>query len=355
MIGVSTFPRSRSLVPVVLVAALTAALAGTASASHRNTQAAPTPKPLPATAWRALVAKAKQEGAVTIYSVQAPANLAAVGAAFKQRYGITVTVNRQVDNTLIAQINAEESTGKAVDDVWVPTAKQYIYGALKNGWVVDAVGPSFFNKRFDRKTYTFGKAWITGEAVLGEAWNTQAFKGTINGVPDFTNPAFSGKIGVPDPRVSPSFMDWYLWAQKKWGTSILSKLAAQHPKIYTSTLPMTQAVAAGEIIGAPCATGTAITLKASGAPIEYKVLKDNWNAPYFGMILKQAPHPAAAQLLANYMQSPAGQAILNAGFGAIYPDLPGTFYPAPRVQRLNDFTKAKVDAFNAQWTSLFTH
>jgi iron(III) transport system substrate-binding protein len=352
----STFRVSRPLALVALVAAFTAALASTASASHRSQQVTTvTPKPATAAAWRALVAKAKQEGAVTLYSVQAPTNLAALGAAFKARYGISVTVNRQVDNTLLAQISAEESTGKAVADIYVPTAKRYIYGAIENHWVVDAVGPSFFSKQFDRKKYMFSKAWITGEAVLGMAWNTQGYKGTINGVPDFTTSTFSGgRIGVPDPRVSPSFMDWYLWAQAKWGKNILNRLAAQHPKIYTSTLPMTQAVASGEIIGAPCATGTAIALKAAGAPIEYKVLKDEWNAPYFGMILKQAPHPAAAQLLANYMQSRAGQAILNAGFGAIYPNITGTFYATPRRQQLNDFTKAKVDAFNAQWVSLFT-
>ena len=120
-----------------------------------------------------------------------------------------------MDNAIVAQINAEESTGKAVADIWVATAKPYIYGALNHGWVVDAVGPSFFSKKFDRKTYMFGKAWISGEAVLGEAWNSQAYKGSISGVPDFTSSAFSGKIGVPDPRVSTSFMDWYLWAEAK--------------------------------------------------------------------------------------------------------------------------------------------
>ena len=356
MVGKSPFRRLRPLVIAVLVVALTTVLAGTAAASHRSSQArAATPQPLSAAAWRALVAKAKQEGSVTIYTVSNPTSYANMAAAFKQQYGITVTVNRQVDNTLVAQINAEESTGKAVADIWVATAKQYIYGALNNRWVVDAVGPSFFSKKFDRKTFMFGKAWINGEAVLGEAWNTQAYKGSISGVPDFTSQAFSGKIGVPDPRVSPSFMDWYLWAEAKWGKGILAKLAAQHPKIYTSTLPMTQAVASGEIIGAPCAAGTALTLKASGAPIEFKVLPDNWNAPYFGMILKQAPHPAAAQLLANYMESPAGQAYVSATAGAIYPNIPNTFYAKPRVQHLNDFTKAKVDAFNAAWVSLFTH
>ena len=352
--GVSRFGRGRALVLVALAAAFTAALASTATAARHSARATG-PKPATAAAWRALVAKAKQEGSVTIYSVENPADLAAAAAAFKTQYGITVTVNRQVDNTLVAQINAEESTGNAVADIWVASSKPYIYGAIKHGWVVDAVGPSFFSKKFNRKTYMFGKAWINGEAVLGEAWNSQAFKGSITGVPDFTTSTFSGKIGVPDPRVSTSFMDWYLWAQAKWGKSILQKLAAQNPKIYTSTLPMTQAVASGEIIGAPCAAGTALTLKASGAPIEFKVLADNWNAPYFGMILKQAPHPAAAQVFANYIQSPAGQALISATAGTIYPNIPNTFYATPRVQHLNDFTKAKVDAFNAQWVSLFTH
>jgi iron(III) transport system substrate-binding protein len=354
VVGASTIRRGRTVVLVALAVALVAALASTASASRH---AAPVVGPKPATAaqWKALVAKAQQEGSVTIYTVSNPTSYANMAAAFKAKYGITVTVNRNVDNAIVAQINAEESTGKAVADIWVATAKPYIYGALNHGWVVDAVGPSFFSKQFDRKTLMFGKAWISGEAVLGEAWNSQAYKGSISGVSDFTSSAFGGKIGVPDPRVSTSFMDWYLWAEAKWGKDILQKLAAQNPKIYTSTLPMTQAVASGEIIGAPCAAGNALTLKAAGAPIEFKVLPDNWNAPYFGMILKQAPHPAAAQLLANYMESPEGQATVSATAGAIYPNIPGTFYAKPRVQHLNDFTKAKVDAFNAQWTALFTH
>ncbi len=354
MLGASRLRGHQALVIGALVAALVAAIAGTASASSRHPAAAG-PKQATAAQWRALIAKAKQEGSVTIYSVENPATLANAAAAFKQLYGITVTVNRQVDNTLVAQINAEQSTGKAVADIWVASSKPYIYGAIRNGWVVDAVGPSFFSKKFNRKTYMFGKAWINGEAVLGEAWNSQAYKGSISGIPDFTTSAFSGKIGVPDPRVSTSFMDWYLWAQGKYGKNILQRLAAQNPKIYTSTLPMTQAVAAGEIIGAPCAAGTALTLKASGAPIDFKVLADNWNAPYFGMILKQAPHPAAAQLFANYLESPAGQTLVMNTQGAIYPNLADTFYAKPRVQHLNDFTKAKVDAFNAQWVALFTH
>ncbi len=356
--GVSTVMRRLlMLLFAALAAVVIAALAGTASAGAgpSTTSAAPKPvEPLSAAAWRKLVAKAKAEGSVTIYSVQSPAGLLDVANAFKAKYGITVNVNRGVDSTLLAQINAEHGTGKAIADIWVPSPKRYVLGAIKNGWVVDAVGPNFFKKAYDRKTYMVSKAWIVGEAVLGMAWNTRAYSGAISNQNDFTSSAFSGRLGVPDARVSPSFMDWYLWAEAKYGANFMEKLAALRPKIYTSTLPMTQAVASGEIIGAPCAAGTAIDLKAAGAPIDYKVLpRDNWNAPYYGMILKQATHPAAAQLLANFLISPAGQALVDRGFGAVYPNIPGTYYAKPRIVKLNDFTPAKVAAFNARWAALF--
>ena len=70
--------------------------------------------------------------------------------------------------------------------------------------------------------------------------------------------------------------------------------------------------------------------------------------------MKTAPHPNAAQLLADYMLSPEGQKLANAGFGALYPNIQGTFYAKIRDVNVNDFTTAKVQAFNDQWVSLFT-
>jgi iron(III) transport system substrate-binding protein len=346
--GLSSMRRHRWLLLVVLVVLAGAAVAGIATA-------ATAPKPASPAEWKKLIAQAKAEGAVTIYSVQNPAGLQDLANAFKARYGITVTVNRNVDSVLLSQINAEKSTGKAIADIWVPSQRRLVYGAIQNGWTVQPVGPSFFAKGFDRATWMFNKSFIVGTAILGMAWNTQAYRSDVTGVTDFTKSEFKGRLGVPDPRVSTSFMDWYLWAQAKYGNDILQKLAAQNPKIYSSTLPMTQAVASGEIAGAPCGSGTAVDLKAQGAPISYKVLKDNWNAPYYGMILKQAPHPAAAQLLANYLISPEGNKYADHGFGALYPNIAGTYYAKPRIVKLNDFTPAKVKAFNDQWVSLFVH
>ena len=338
-----------------LALALTAALAGTALAATGAARATkPAVKPYTAAQWKALIRRAQAEGSVTLYSVQDPTNLAAVAKRFEELYKIKVTIVRNNDSALLSIINAEQGTGKAVADIWVPSLKRLVLGSTKNGWLVDARGPNFFNSRYDRGKFLVGKGWVTGSAVLGMAWNTAAYSGPVTDVTTFLRPEFRGRIGVPDPRISPSFMDWYLAQQKKYGANIIDRLAGQSPKIYVSTLPMTQAVASGEIIGAPCAAGTAIALKAAGAPIDYKVLPDNWNAPYIGVILKQGPHQNAAQLLANFMVSPQGQELSNRGFGALYRNIPGTFYAQPRNVNVNDFTPAKVQAFNDKWVSLYT-
>jgi iron(III) transport system substrate-binding protein len=347
------------IAPLALLIAVLVAVAGlSAGTGSGATAAAPAgPQPLSAAAWRALVGKAKAEGSVTIYTTGAPANYANLGKKFKELYGIDVVVNRKVDNDLLVQMNAEESTGKAVADIWVPTTKGIVLGALNNKWVVDAIGPNFFNKRFDRQKLMIGKGWINGSAILGMAWNTQCYPQGIKDIPDFTNPAFKGKLGMSDPRISNSQVDWYMWVEKTYGAGILDKLAAQKPKIYGSSLTISQAVASGEICGAPQAAGSAaLDLKAKGAPIDYKLANNgnNWNAAFIGLILKQAPHPNAAQVLANYMMSPGGQALLNFGLGTAYPGVADSTYAPPRVARSNDLSPAKVKAFIDRWTKLFT-
>ena len=70
------------------------------------------------------------------------------------------------------------------------------------------------------------------------------------------------------------------------------------------------------------------------------------------MIL-EAPHPAAAQLLANYMVTAEGQEAINKGFGAVMKDIPGTYFVAPRTTKLSEFTPKKVSDYITYWNSLF--
>lgn len=351
------FVRGRRLTLLVAsIVAVVAAVATTAVASQGSASAPAPPKPLSPSQWQALIGKAKAEGSVTLYSGQAPVVLQNMAAKFKDKYGITVSINRQNDNVLAQQVTAEYGTGRHNADIWVSSAKRLVLGALENGWVVDARAPNVFNRKYNRKVYTLGKANVIGLSLLGMAWNTNLVKQRLTDIPDFLSPTFAnGKLGVFNPSISPAAMDWYLWAQRTYGASFLTKLAAQRPKIYLSTLPMTQAIESGEIFGAPMAAGTALMDKANGAPIEYIIPNkgNGWNVPLYAMILNKAQHSAAAQLLIDYMLSTEGQAVMNEGYGAVYPNVKGTFYAAPNNVKLNDYTPAKIAAFQAKWNDMF--
>jgi iron(III) transport system substrate-binding protein len=94
-------------------------------------------------------------------------------------------------------------------------------------------------------------------------------------------------------------------------------------------------------------------LIAQGAPIKFKVPANGWNAPYYAMILARAPHPAAAQLLANYMVSREGQAVVSKNSGAVLKGVPDTTFVKPRIVKLKDLTPQKVAEFQSYWDSLF--
>jgi ABC-type Fe3+ transport system substrate-binding protein len=101
--------------------------------------------------------------------------------------------------------------------------------------------------------------------------------------------------------------------------------------------------------------GPILHLKSQGAPVGFKLAKGfkTWNAPFWGMMLKGAPHPAAAQLLADYMVTKEGMGLATRLSGAVIKGLPNTFYTTPRNQKLSDLTPKKIADFQAYWNSIF--
>jgi iron(III) transport system substrate-binding protein len=354
----ATRSQIRLLILSILVVALLAAFGSTASANHTvaasSKSATATGKPASKAAWKKIVAAAKKEGSVTIYTTQNPTLLADMAAKFKEKYGISVTINRNIDSVLATQVTAEEGSGKAIADIWVCASKPLVLGALKNGWVVDGVGPDLYSTAFNRSIFAKpGKAFVVGEAILGVAWNTSQFQGSVNDLPDALR-APSGRIGVIVPS-APSIVDWYLWVEETYGKSFLTRLAALKPKKYPSSLPMGAAVVSGELAVGTFVPPTVLDQKAQGAPVNFKLPKGSktWNAPYYGMVLKQAPHKNAAQVLANYMITKEGQETSQRAAGTVRKDVKNAYYVTPRQQNLKALTPAKVAAYQAYWNDLF--
>lgn len=341
---------------VALVAAGVAASAPTATVSANASPTAKAPKPYTAKEWTALVARAKREGSVSLYSSHLPANLQKVAEAFKAKYGITVSVNRQIDSVLASQVTTEMGSGNVKADIWMQASLPIMLGAIKNKWLAEARGPSLFAKAYDRAKFAKpGKAWAVGAAVLGLGWNKALTTRNITDYPDLlASGVVRGKIGVPEPAL-PAFVDFYLWLKENYGESYLRRLGATKPKIYASTLPMQQAMISGEIAAAVLTPATTVDLKEQGAPVDFAIPKKAgaWNAPWHGMILTKAPHPAAAQLLADFLVTRQGQELLNRRYGAVLKGVPGTYFVPLRRQNLSELTPAKIAEFQRSWNAMF--
>jgi iron(III) transport system substrate-binding protein len=306
--------------------------------------------------WDAIVAKAKDEGKVTIYSSQGLDQLNDMAKRFKDQYGITVEVVRGIDSELIPKVEAENKTGKGIADVFAQAGAAWSKDKGAQGWFIPATGPAFDDPAFNKaeNMSADGSYFTSSAAILTFGWNTQLFKKGLKDYPDLLDPSLSGgKVGVIEPS-APSIVDFWLYLEDKYGADFTQKLAAQKPKIYPSSLPMAQALTSGEI-----AAGSFVQVltdeKAKGAPVDSGLSDTVWGARFNTQILKTAPHPNAAQVLANFMVTQPGQEAIARKAASVLPGIDGAVTDVSKVRKqdLSKLTPDFVTQYKAKWDAMF--
>ncbi|GAB2928843.1 extracellular solute-binding protein [Rhodococcus aerolatus] len=306
---------------VAVAVALAAAACGggdssSASAPPSLAEAAPvTP------AFQAVIDAAKREGSVTIYSSQGADLLGDLGKKFEAAYGIPVTVNRDVDANLEAKLDAESTSNQPTADVVALADGAYVAKRGQAGAWAQPAGPNFDVAAYDKaKNLDADGSFISSAAMYVMGWNTQNLPGGITSYQDLLKPELQGHVGIVDPAVSTAVVDFYDYVGQTAGPSFLTELAAQKPQIFAGALPAGQALTSGQIWAA-IAVQPLVDEKADGAPVDFLVPRPAWGAPFHTGVLAAAPHPNAAQLLADFMVSPQGQAALGRKAASVLPDV----------------------------------
>ena len=102
------------------------------------------------------------------------------------------------------------------------------------------------------------------------------------------------KIGIVEINAS-IVRAFYDWLEQTQGKDFLPKLAAQNPRFLAGAVPLTQAVAAGEIAFSQfTVTGVAGPMIREGAPMRMVVPTPSIGTPYLGAVLSNAKRPNAA-------------------------------------------------------------
>jgi iron(III) transport system substrate-binding protein len=261
-----------------------------------------------------LVAGAKRERQLVLYSTMTVADGKALATAFEQKYGVGVSHWRGSAEKIVSRALAEARARRHEADVF-ETSSHRIEALYRERLLEDFHTPAL--RDIVPEAFPRGHRQYVADrfAFFVMGWNTNLVKSEElpASYEDLLHPRWTGRITIEGTDVL-----WFAAVAKAMGEekgiAYFRKLAAMKPEIRHGHIHTAQLVASGEVPFFLTAYNNNIeTLKSKGAPVEWKPLQ-----PAFGQaaaigLSRYAPHPHAALLFAEFVLSKEGQEILKSG------------------------------------------
>ena len=270
-----------------------------------------------------LVAAAKKEGRLTIYSNADPAALERALKGFTAKYGMSPDVQRLTGAALAQRFTAEYQSGVFLADFFISSDPVFPKDAVKKGWLL---------RVDDLPSLTNWPAADTRDGLVSLGLNpytlcyntTLVPSGVVTGWEALNDPRWRGKVLVGDPRVLASARLWYVAIRHKFGDDFLRQLGS-HAAFSPSAVPGLQQLAAGAVaLYGPATYLNALDIIERGAPVVNLLIDPIVVSVPWAALVAKAPHPNAARLLLNYIMSPEGQALYNENGFSLLPNIPKT-------------------------------
>ena len=259
---------------------------------------------------------------IRVYSVAAPSQNERLEDAFNASHrDIRLEITRG-GSDLVPKVDAEIATGADGADIFLMSGDAWFLKNEKN--LVRLTGPAAASyPDWGVPGYAPIVSYSPFSMIL---WNTNVFPNGFKDWDDLLAPEVQGRLGVRD-TMSAVLASYLQYLQDKNGPEYLPALARQNPKFYPSLIPMAQAVASGEIGVAYTASPAVVhDLKRRGAPVDSVLIEDGWASPFIAGVLAKSPRQDDAQVVMDYLMSPAGQQVFNGDgdAGSAIKGLPGT-------------------------------
>jgi iron(III) transport system substrate-binding protein len=316
-----------------------------------TTGSAQTPDPAK---WAELQKKAKEEGQLVLAGPPVQGLRTALAGAFKERYGIELNYLGLMGGEVITRVDTEAKAGKGTIDADL--------GGTSTCWAMSPRGQieSMNGKLIDPEILQ-PSVWRTGKPKLNEAgpspdlpadfrcslqtaeWvmtdlfaNTTIVKpGEFTSWKDLLKPQYKGKIAAFDPRRSGPGQTPVGYLAALFGNDYLKELfVGQQVKLTADNRQLAEWVARGEYpIGIGLVQFAVEIYRKQGLPIERIYPADGQGSLTGGfsvvMLIKNAPHPNAAQLFANWFATKEAQTIYEAQMmeTSLRTDVSGTKVP----------------------------
>lgn len=282
-----------------------------------------------------LIKKARDEGRVVITGPPNPEFSTALSAAFTKRYGIQLEYLPINSAETVTRIDVESRTGHhSIDAImqgagscWILSGRGQIENM--NGKLID---PEMLNPKGWRNGHVklidagpvppgtppdFRCGFQTAEWVMTDLFvNPTIVKPSeISSWKDLLKTKFKGKISSYDPRRPGPAQITASYLERQFGSQYVKDLyAGQGVRLSSDYRQLADWVVRGETPIALSLVQFAVEpLRAQGLPIERVFPTDGLGAAVGGFsvydLIKNAPHPNAAQLFANWFGSREAQTI----------------------------------------------
>jgi len=260
--------------------------------------------------WDAVIAAAKAEGEVTLYTgITGGRQHPQIAKLFEEKYGIKVQILDGSGSQTMSRIQAEVTANRTIGDV-VLIGSTGTVPMVRAGQVVAHGGIPNLKKKMtfqvdvpeEVPVFVNPYGLVVNTSMVPEADQPKSWL-------DLLDPKWKGKILSYRLNATGSGATWFGVMQDAFGTEFHEKLAKQNPVFTNELREAPRRVARGEYpIYLPFTLTEIIPLE--GLPVKAIVPKEGIAYTPFTMgLLKGAPHPNAARLLMNFFLEPEAQLV----------------------------------------------
>lgn len=304
--------------------------------------------------WDKLVAAAKKEGKVVVYTGFGPEERTALTPAFKEKYGLEVEFVVGRGTELVTKLSTQRRAGLFLGDVYIGGGTTHQDSLKPEGMLDPIKNVLLLPEVLDPGAWYGGKGpiyvdkdgYILTTILSLEAYvtiNTDMVKPVeIKYYRDLLEPKWKGQMVMGDPTRpgrTATFTQAVGWMIPELGKDYLTKLARQEPVIIADDRLQVEWVARGKypVVLAPRAQNLATFMQAK-APLQALEMGEAGVLSGLGgfvAVFNRQPNPNAAKVFVNWLLTREVQTLLSKAVLAqsARTDTPTDFLPPTGVRK----------------------
>lgn len=258
-----------------------------------------------------LVAGARKEGKVSIYTSLNTRDSGPITEAFEKKYGIKTALWRSSSEKVLQRAVTEARSGRFAFDV-LETNGPEMEALYREKLLAEFHSPHF--KDLPPAAFPVHRHYVADRFnffVIGYNTNLVKPEEVPNSYQDLVHPRFAGRVGIESGDT-----DWFAAIVKAMGEdkglAFFRQLAASKPQMRTGHTLLSELLSSGEIpLAATIYNHNVEKLALRGAPVKWKPLNPTFGRPNAIGVTPRAANPHAALLFADFMLSREGQNLLK--------------------------------------------